>query len=281
VTEFTIVLPTTADRAATLDPVLRHAQLQSVSDWEMFIIGDGVNDATRATIQRWCRDDPRMRFFDHPKDARRGEVYRHRALAEARGRNVAYLCDRDLWLYDHLATLAGALDGFDFAHTQRFSIDPAGSYTYQVDVQLERVLQRSGFRRRALPVGMSTVGHSLASYRRLPFGWRTTPAGVKTDRYMWRQFLADGQCTGRSAPWPTVLYFNRGDHPGWPSAARGEELERWNRRLPDVEAQAHFREEAMRELARPGNRARQAWRSWLYWHPKAQRAYQRIRGSIG
>jgi glycosyltransferase involved in cell wall biosynthesis len=278
VTEFTIILPTTSDRAATLGPVLRHVQMQSVADWEMFIIGDGVHDETRALVQRWCRDDPRMRFFDHPKDVRRGETYRHAALAEARGRNVAYLCDRDLWLYDHLETLSSALDGADFAHTQRLTIHPDGRYDYQLDVDLGRSAQRRGFHRRGLPVGMSTVAHSLDSYRRLPFGWRTTPVGTKTDRYMWEQFLSQDDCMGRSSSWPTVLYFNRGDHPGWPSEARGEELERWNQRLPDPDAHHRFREEAMRALATRRNRLRQAWRSWLFWHPSLQRTYQRVRG---
>jgi len=278
VTDFTIVLPTTKDRAPVLEPVLRHVQLQTLSDWELFIIGDGVSAETRDVVERWCREDSRIRFFDHPKHPRRGEPYRNEALAQARGRNVAYLCDRDLWLYDHLETLALALEGADFVHARPLSIGPEGRLDYLLDVDL------AGYRRgdpsqRQLPV-MSSVAHSLASYRRLPFGWRTTPEGIYTDCYMWQQFLDEDWCRAQRSSWPTLLYFNRGSHPGWPSAQRGEELQRWHARLSDVDAQRRFRADAMRELATPANRARQAWRSWLSGHPKVQRAYAGLRDAI-
>ena len=276
-TDFTIVLPTTNDRAATLEPVLRHVQLQSVTDWELFIIGDGVNEETRQTIEYWCRNDSRMHFFDHPKDTRRGEIYRHQALKSAQGRNVAYLCDRDLWLYDHLETLGRTLDTFDFAHTQSLVIDPAGNSFYHPDIDLKSDYQRNNFRPSGRSIALSTVGHTIASYQRLPFGWRTTPKDCKTDRYMWLQFLDEQHCTARSAAWPTVLYFSRGDHPGWPSAARAEELVRWNQHVPDVETQRRFREEAMQVLPTPLHRARQVWRSWLLWHPRMLAVYQRFR----
>jgi len=277
-TAFTIVLPTTKDRAPVLDPVLRHVQLQSVEDWELFIIGDGVNQETREVIDRWCHDDPRIRFFDHPKHPRRGEIYRHEALAQARGRNVAYLCDRDLWLYDHLETLSAALENADFAHTRLLSIDPGGGYHCAIDVDLAGK-RRNEFKLRGFPIGMSTVGHRLSSYARLPFGWRTTPAGSHTDHYMWAQFLDEDWCTGRSVAWPTVLYFNRGDHPGWPSAQRAEELSRWHAKVPDAESQGSFRAAVVREFASPSNRARRAWHTWLFWHPRVQRAYLRLRGT--
>lgn len=278
-TAFTIVLPTTGDRAPTLEPVLRQVQLQSLADWELFVIGDGVDAQTRAVIERWCAQEPRMRFFDHPKHSRRGEVYRHEALLGARGLNVAYLCDRDLWLFDHLETLATALVDRDFAHTGKFGVQRDGSYCYGVDIDLENPAQRLRFEQRPLPVAMSSVAHSLKSYLDLPYGWRTTPKENKTDHYMWRQFLREGQCSGRTVRWPTLLYFNRGDHPGWPSAQRAAELCLWQQRLTSIAAQQQFRSDAMRELARPGNRARQAWRSWLYWHPRWRSAYARLRGA--
>ncbi len=279
-TAFTIVLPTTKDRAPVLDPVLRHVQLQTVTDWELFIIGDGVTAETRDTIERWCRDDTRMRFFDHPKHTRRGETYRHAALAQARGRNVAYLCDRDLWLFDHLETLSAALEHVDFAHSQAIAIDPRGIVSYKIEVSLQDPTQRAIFQRRKLAVAMSTVGHSMASYRELPFGWRTTPAQSKTDQYMWAQFLADGRLRATSVADPTVLYFNRGDHPGWPSAARAEELRRWHRILGDVAAQLKYRQHAEALLRRPWQRALHAARSWLFWHPSVPAAYWRICGAI-
>jgi hypothetical protein len=47
---------------------------------------------------------------------------------------------------------------------------------------------------------LSSVGHSLAAYRALLFGWRTTPRGIWTDLYMWQQFLEHRGCGSRADP---------------------------------------------------------------------------------
>ena len=43
---------------------------------------------------------------------------------------------------------------------------------------------------RLLGIGLSDAGHTAALYARLPHGWRTTPAGLPTDVYMWQQVLS-------------------------------------------------------------------------------------------
>ena len=52
-------------------------------------------DDTRAALEPFA-DDERVRFLDFPKGARHGELNRHEALREARGRIVCYLSDDDL-----------------------------------------------------------------------------------------------------------------------------------------------------------------------------------------
>ena len=273
-TAFTIILPTTADRGCTLEQVLPMVCLQSLRDWELYVIGDGVDASTRAVLRDWCARDPRIRFFDHPKHERRGETYRHAALQQARGRCVAYLTDRDLWLHDHLAILDGLLQQHEFAHTERIDIAMDGRPRLPMHCDLGDPAQRraiEGFG--AMPIGLSTVGHTLDAYRRLPWGWRTTPKDRKTDHYMWHQFLREGAasaCSGRSA---TVLYFNRGDHPGWPSPQRAAELARWRGQLGSVEAQERWRQAVAPELARPWVRMQSAWRSWLFFHRGVRDTY--------
>ena len=277
-TAFTIVLPTTNDRGCTLDEVLPMIVLQSLRDWELFVIGDGVDANTRAALQRWCEREPRLRFFDHPKHERRGEVYRHAALQQARGRCVAYLTDRDLWLHDHLATLDGLLQRHDFAHTERIDITPDGQPRLPMRCDLGHPAQRRAIERfGSMPIGLSTVGHTLEAYRRLPWGWRTTPKDRKTDHYMWHQFLREGAvsaCSGRKA---TVLYFNRGDHPGWPSQQRAAELALWRQRLSSVETQEHWRQAVAAGLNHPWARMQSAWRSWLFFHRGVRDNYLRLR----
>lgn len=276
-TAFTIVLPTTGDRGSTLRQVLPMVQLQSLEDWELFVIGDGVDSPSREVLAEWCAREPRMRFFDHPKHERRGEVYRHAALQLARGTCVAYLTDRDLWLHDHLAVLARALVDREFAHTAAIHIASDGLPRPALRCDLANRAQRVAIESRSLPVAMSCIGHTLQAYRRLPWGWRTTPRERKTDHYMWQQFLREGQVSARSLQWPTVAYFNRGDHPGWPSAQRASELAEWRTRLATRAAQDEWRQAILRELSRPLPRLQAAWRSWLFFHPRVRDRYQRLR----
>jgi len=100
-------------------PLLPHA-LASALDQEgatveLFVVGDGVEDATREVVGRHA-NDPRVRFFDFPKGPRNGEAYRHEVLQEAGGRIVCYLSDDDLLLRDHAAEMCRLLGEADFAH---------------------------------------------------------------------------------------------------------------------------------------------------------------------
>ena len=203
-------------------------------------------------------------------------------LQQARGRCVAYLTDRDLWLHDHLETLDGLLQRHDFAHTERIDMAtdgrPRPSIRCHLDIPMQRrLIETFG----SMPVGLSTVGHTLQAYARLPWGWRTTPQNRKTDHYMWHQFLHEGAVTAHSGRKATVAYFNRGDHPGWPSAQRAAELERWRQALATVEAQERWRRDAMRALGRPGPRLQSAWRSWLFFHRGIRNPYLRLRRRLG
>ncbi len=274
--QFTIILPTTKDRGLLLPLVVKHMQMQRERDWELFIIGDGVHADTRQVARKLCADDARIRFFDHPKHPRRGEPYRHQALAEARGRNVAYSCDRDLWLPDHLQRLGEALADADWAHTRRLSMTahPTAPCILSINCDLANSRQRAHIVERECCIGLSCVGHTLAAYRRLPWGWRETPAGIATDRYMWMQFLSDPSIHTRSIQWPTVLYFNRGSHPGLSTALRHAELALWVQRLPDVAALNAFRADQLARLERSPSRLQHALRSWFWWRPRwAARVY--------
>ena len=83
--------------ATILIPTFRHAALvpfsvQSALDQEgatieVFVVGDGVEDDTRAVLEPFAADE-RVRFFDFRKGERHGELHRHEALRRANGRIV-------------------------------------------------------------------------------------------------------------------------------------------------------------------------------------------------
>ena len=66
--------------------------------------------------------------------------------------------------------------------------------------------------------------YRLDFYQQLPYGWRTTPEGTFTDRYMWQQMLRHPACRWYSSTTPTFLYFKRGHFPGSPLEKRLPEL---------------------------------------------------------
>lgn len=202
-TAATVLVPT-HDRVQALRVAVESALVQTVQDFELFIVGDGVTEATRDVARSLVAADARIRFFDCPKGPRKGEVHRHQALQFARGRLVAYLGDDDLWLPNHLEVLGELLKDADFGHTMQLGINAEGQL-----VAMPADLQNAAFRHRMLTelfnrFDLTFAGHTLAAYRRLPHGWVTTPPDFPwTDLYMWRQFLGQEWCRACSAMVPT------------------------------------------------------------------------------
>lgn len=259
----TIIVPTTGDRGALLPYSVGSALSQSVRDIEVFIMGDGVAESTRHVIAQMMHLDSRIRFFDHPKHARRGEPYRHAALAEARGEIVCYLTDRDLMLPNHVDVMRQLLTSADFAHTLRFGISPRGGFTFQHTLDITNRRDRKvAISKSGLLIPLSFAGHTLSMYRRLPHGWRITPTSEPTDRYMWQQFLAQADCQVATSTKPTILYFKRGDHPGLPVDQRVLELSHWSEKMQNPDWISDFsetvRDSAIRDRARIAREARDA-----------------------
>ena len=108
------VLIPTHSHFATLPMTVRSALAQNMADLEVLIIGDGVDEATRDAAEALQRGDQRVRFLDLPKGDHHGEAHRHTAICEARSEVIAYLCDDDLLLPDHVGDMVELLQDHDF-----------------------------------------------------------------------------------------------------------------------------------------------------------------------
>jgi hypothetical protein len=244
-TAATVLIPT-HEHVETLRHAVAGVQQQSLQDFELFIVGDGVADATRAVIAELSATDGRIQFFDFPKGPRRGEIHRHQALQHAKGRFVAYLGDDDCWMPNHLEVLDALLIDADFGHTLQVGID----HNSQI-VVLPADLQNPAFRSRMLTelfnrFDFTFAGHTLVAYHRLPHGWRTTPPEFPwTDLYMWRQFLAEPWCRARSAMIPTGINTWTHQRPHLTDQQRADDLAYWC----DRAATPAFREGLWRTIA--------------------------------
>lgn len=236
----TVLLPTTADRGPLLQYSAGSVLRQSIEDIELFIVGDGVAADTREAARTLARQDPRVRFFDFPKDQRRGEPNRDQVLRhEAAGDIVCYVCDRDMLLSNHVAEARDALRSCDIMSTLCYQIHSRGAH------RLAYLDPDTGQRAAPRLRRLSCVAHTLDAYKALPHGWRTTPVELFTDIYMWDQFLEQPGIRARIVSIPTVLYFKRGSHPGWPTPDRRRELEQWYTRLTGEGGEARIHQEMM------------------------------------
>jgi glycosyltransferase involved in cell wall biosynthesis len=226
-----VIVPT-HDHAATLPFAIASARGQTVVDVEIHVIGDGVADDTRAVMAALVRADPRVRFHDRPKGARHGELHRHEILAGLDAAIVVYLADDDLLAPDHVAAMEVLLAEADFAHPATILVQPDG-HLRALPVDLSMAPYRTMLRQGQNRVPLTGVAHTMAAYRRLPFGWRTTPEGTPTDLHMWRQFLAQPWCRAVSGSRMSALVFPSPPRVEWSPADRVGELTRWSTLLAD------------------------------------------------
>ena len=227
----TVIIPT-HDHGELLRRALASVQQQSVSDIEIFVIGDGVPDITRDVMRGAVKSDDRVTFLDHPKGERHGEAYRHQALADARGTIVCYQSDDDLWLPEHLAVMTELLADADWAHMLPVGINASGEFfTWPVDVTVQAERDRIIAGWNSVPLACS--GHTLAAYRQLPYGWRPAPLPVPTDVYMYQQFFMHEWCRLRSGYAPTMLHFPSPDRRDWSAERRLAEIDEWSAIIND------------------------------------------------
>src|SRR5205085_4915460 len=94
----TVLVPT-HNHGYLIDFALRSVLNQTLQDFELLVVGDGMSDEGRERVRGFMAKDPRVRLFDFPKGPRRGEMHRHRVLTEAaRGQIVCYLSDDDMFM---------------------------------------------------------------------------------------------------------------------------------------------------------------------------------------
>jgi hypothetical protein len=257
----TVLVPT-YKHGPTLYDSIATALAQTYQDFEILIVGDGVEDTTRAVVADLQRGDGRIRFFDYPKGERRGERNRHEALKEARGHLICYLADDDVWFPEHLSVLVGLLEHADFAHTLPVKTLNDGSYwVYLCDLRHRYYQRLMAGNRNLLP--MTCVGHRLSTYWRLPEGW-IPEDGTRTSVVLWRQFMGLADCRFASSMMPTTLHLASTIRGTRPSPEWLDELRTWRRRVEDREwrqqAVADLFEQEMRDFCAVEAKLRSVWK---------------------
>ncbi|MEW9806377.1 glycosyltransferase family 2 protein [Mesorhizobium sp. ZMM04-5] len=248
---FATVLMPTHDHAHLIGYAVRSILDQTYRDFELLIVGDGASAATRAVVEALAIGDPRIRYYDFSKGERHGEAHRHLVLREARGAIVAYCGDDDLWLPDHLASLARLLERFDFGHMVQINVHGRNEFVvYGGDFAAPNCWRKvrdgeTGF------FGLTVGGHRMKAYRELPVGWSPAPPSVATDQFMWRKFLSQPGLRFGTGLAATSIHVASPLRTGWTAAEREEEL----RDLFERRAEPELR----RQLEAAIRRAHKGW----------------------
>jgi glycosyltransferase involved in cell wall biosynthesis len=226
----TIIIPT-HDHGELIRYAIESVLSQTLGQFELFIVGDGMSDPGRACVREYERRDSRVRLFDFPKGERHGERYRHELLsAHARGSFVCYLSDDDLFTPLYLARMENNLRDHTFSHPLGLYVTASGAIGLaQGNLAIESIRHRLLGGTNFMP--FSGVCHTLEFYRRLPHGWRPAPIGVPTDLYMWQQMIRSPDCKPYSDPRVSMVHFPSPERGGWSFERRLAELEEWSARV--------------------------------------------------
>jgi hypothetical protein len=260
-TRVSVLIPT-HDHAETLPITVRSVLGQTLTDIEVILIGDGVDEATRSAALDLVSGDARVRFLDFPKGPHHGETYRHEAILHSTGEVIAYLCDDDLMLPSHLAQLVTLLETHDFVQSLNGHVDTEGRLSlYPGDLSDPEFLE--GICDPALGynfVSITGTAHTREYYDRAGETWHTTPAGEFPDQHQWRRMLAAAPARGATSSQMTALQFptHLDDRGEWSADQRRAEIQSWADRVaaPDGQEQvdALVSEASWRQLLAAGKR---------------------------
>lgn len=127
----TVVTPV-YNAAASLAETIQSVVQQSYPHWEMLLVDDCSTDDSVSIIERYSREDPRVRLIRLERNSG-AAVARNTAIEAAKGRYIAFLDSDDLWLPEKLERQLGFMQetGHAFSYTGYQKIDAAGEPTGQ------------------------------------------------------------------------------------------------------------------------------------------------------
>lgn len=84
-----------------LSKTIECVQAQTHKNWEMLLVDDCSNDKSKSIIEKYAKDDERIKYFKQPEN-KGAAAARNKALEISSGRYIAYLDSDDLWFAQKL-----------------------------------------------------------------------------------------------------------------------------------------------------------------------------------
>ena len=107
------IVVATYNRSNVLELAIASALAQTVTDWEMLVVGDACTDDSEQVARSF--GDPRIRWTNLPYNHGDQSGPNNHGVELARGRYVAFLNQDDLWFADHLERSLAVLEATPWA----------------------------------------------------------------------------------------------------------------------------------------------------------------------
>jgi hypothetical protein len=202
--QFSILLPT-HNRPDVLYFAIRSVLSQTVSDFELLVVGDGCTDNTAEVVKSF--NDPRVIWFDLPKAPNFGYANRNVALRTARGLFIAFMAHDDLWFPDHLERLAPLFvdENIELAYSRPLWVIPQGLLAPTTfNLEYESTLQEFLNGRNCIPA--ACIVHRRECF--LKYGYWNDSLPSSADWDMWVRIIeGGGRANFAYLTDPTALHF--------------------------------------------------------------------------
>jgi teichuronic acid biosynthesis glycosyltransferase TuaG len=170
--------------AETIGSVLK----QDYTNWEMIIVDDCSTDGSASVVERFARQDPRIRYFRLDKNYGAPYAARNFATGKAAGRFIAFLDSDDLWSPEKLRVQVS----FMLANSYAISFT-AYRKLYETDAAREKVITVPGVVNYRELLKTNHIGCLTAMYDVTKTGKLLQPGPQYHEDYiMWLQTLKKG-----------------------------------------------------------------------------------------
>ncbi len=219
-----LILCPTHDHADTLFCSIASVRAQTITDWEMVVIGDGPPPRTAEVMSAIMADEPRVTYIEKLKGARYGEAYRDPVIRASDADIVCHLSDDDLWAANHLEAMCALLERADWGAQAELRMGIQGRCVW---LPFHHGPRKNRYRR-VLTSGLNYVAYRRSAYLGLREGWTPAPEEFGSDRYMWQKFLRKRKLAVASSADSTVLKLpSRRERAGLTPDERVAELTPW------------------------------------------------------
>lgn len=230
-----VIIPT-HNHPSTLPYSLQSVLNQTFEFLDIVVIGDGVTDETRNTIEPFLLKDSRITFLDAPKGERHGESIRDQVIRNSSAGFVTYLGDDDLFFPNHIETMVEAIQNLDFVNPLPIFIEPDESLIHipcdlSNSQSIEWHLSLSPIQN---SISLTGVMHTRESYLRLPYGWRPAPVDYPTDLYMWQQYFQLDGFRAETLPISTTAKFHAAKRTTMSEDSRALELSKFKEKFSEA-----------------------------------------------